>query len=252
VTVTPAITWSTEAACTAIRLRPDVLLVRAPDGSGRLLDLAGSFYALDQIATELLFDLARRGRTETVRAAAWRYRMSERRVAADLDALLSELPPGLSELPPGIETPETARRGGRVDPLVVAVLSLLRRVGHPQLRAWVLLAAARVCFATAGWSRTLRWWTSLPTRGRPGGSSAAEIDVRVRRHATGSVLGHTCKERAVVCLAEARTAGLGAAVVLGLSFYPLATHSWCVLDNGVILGDYPDVCAAFQPVALHR
>jgi hypothetical protein len=245
VTATPATTWSREAACTAIRLRPDVLLVRAPDGSGRLLDLAGSFYALDQIAAELLSDLARRGRTETVHAAARRYRMSEGRIADDLDALLAELPPGIG-------TDEAARRGGRIDPLVVAVLSLLRRVGHPQLRAWVLLAAARVCFASVGWSRTLRWWTSLPTRSRPGGSSAAEIDVRVRRHATSSVLGHTCKERAVVCLAEARTAGLGAAVVLGLSFYPLATHSWCVLDDGVILGDYPDLCAAFQPVALHR
>jgi hypothetical protein len=245
VTATPATTWSTEAACTAIRLRPDVLLVRAPDGSGRLLDLAGSFYAVDQIATELLVDVAGRGRTETVRAAASRYRTSERRVAADLDALLSELPSGIG-------TQEAARRDGRLDPLVVTVLSLLRRVAHPELRAWVLLAAARVCFATVGWSRTLRWWTSLPTRGRPDESSAAEIDVRVRRRATGSVLGHTCKERAVVCLAEARTAGLGAAVVLGLSFYPLATHSWCVLDSGVILGDDPDVCAAFQAVALHR
>jgi hypothetical protein len=194
---------------------------------------------------ELLFDLARRGRIETVRAAARRYRVSEQQIAADLDALLTELPPGIG-------TEEAARRGGRVDPLVVAALSLLRRVGHPTLRTWALLAAARVCFAAAGWSRTLRWWTSLPTWGRPDGSSAGEIDRRVRRQATGSVLGHTCKERAVVCLAEARTAGLPAAVVLGLSFYPLATHSWCVLDSGVILGDYPDLCAAFQPVVLHR
>jgi hypothetical protein len=32
----------------------------------------------------------------------------------------------------------------------------------------------------------------------------------------------------------------------------LATHSWCVLDDGVVLGDLADVCAAFEPVALHR
>jgi hypothetical protein len=139
-----------------------------------------------------------------------------------------------------------------VDPLVIGVLALLRRVRHAPLRGWVLLAAARLCFATVGWSRTLGWWTSLPTRDRPEGPPAAEIDRRVRRQATGSVLGHTCKERAVVCLAEARAAGLEAAIVVGLSFYPLATHSWCILANGVILGDYADVCAAFQPVALHR
>jgi transglutaminase superfamily protein/coenzyme PQQ synthesis protein D (PqqD) len=222
-----------------------VLLVRAPDGSGRLLDLAGSFYAVDPIAAEMLADLSRGGRTETVRAAARRYRISEQQIAADLDALLAELPPGIG-------TEETARRQGWVDTLVVALLSLLRRVGHPPLRTWALLAAARICFASAGWSRTLRWWTSVPTRGVPTGSSAAEIDRRVRRQATGSILGHTCKERAVVCLAEARTAGLPAAVVLGLTFYPLATHSWCVVDDGVILGDHPDLCAAFQPVALHR
>lgn len=222
-----------------------MLLVRAPDGSGRLLDLAGSFYAVDPIAADLLADLSRGSRTATVHAAARRYGISEEQIAADLDALLAELPPGIG-------TEETARRPGWVDTLVVALLSLLRRVGHPRLRTWVLLAAARVCFAAAGWSRTLRWWTSLPTRGGPAGSSAAEIDRRVRRQATGSVLGHTCKERAVVCLAEARAAGQPAAVVLGLSFYPLATHSWCVVDDDVVLGDLPDLCVAFQPVALHR
>jgi Transglutaminase-like superfamily len=245
VTATPATTWSPELAGGAIRLRADLLLVRAPDGSGRLLDLAGSFYAVDPIAAELLVGLSRGGRSEMVRAAARRYRVSEQQIGADLDALLAELPPG-------IDTEEVAGRGGRVDPLVVAVLSLLHRVGHPPLRTWALLAAARVCFATAGWSRTLRWWTSVPLRGRPGGGSPTEIDARVRRSATGSVLGHTCKERAVVCLAEARTAGLPAAVVLGLSFYPLATHTWCLLDDGVVLGDYPDLCAPFQPVARYR
>ncbi|SDL85693.1 Transglutaminase-like superfamily protein [Geodermatophilus siccatus] len=244
-TVTPATTWSPELARGAIQLRPDLLLVRAPDGSGRLLDLAGSFHAVDPIAAELLVGLSRGGRTEAVRATARRYRVPEQQVAADLDALLTELPPGIG-------TGGAARRGGRVDPLVVAVLSLLRRVGHPRLRTWLLLAAARVCFATAGWSRTLRWWTSLPLRGRPGGGSAAEIDRRVRRSATGSVLGHTCKERAVVCLAEARTAGLPAAVVLGLSCYPLATHTWCLSDDDVVLGDLPDLCDAFQPVARYR
>jgi transglutaminase superfamily protein/coenzyme PQQ synthesis protein D (PqqD) len=244
-TVTPATTWSPELARGAIQLRPDLLLVRAPDGSGRLLDLAGSFYAVDPIAAELLVGLSRGGRTETVRATARRYRVSEQQVAADLDALLTELPLGIG-------TGGAARPGGRVDPLVVAVLSLLRRVGHPRLRTWLLLAAARVCFATVGWSRTLRWWTSLPRRSRPGGSSAIEIDRRVRRSATGSVLGHTCKERAVVCLAEARTAGLPAAVVLGLSCYPLATHTWCLSDDDVVLGDLPDLCDAFQPVARYR
>src|SRR3712207_9583470 len=55
-TVTPAPTWSPELALGAIQLRPDLLLVRAPDGSGRLLDLAGSFYAVDPIAAELPVD----------------------------------------------------------------------------------------------------------------------------------------------------------------------------------------------------
>ncbi|MGY1625208.1 lasso peptide biosynthesis protein [Geodermatophilus sp. SYSU D00965] len=238
-----------------------MLLVRAPDGSGRLLDLAGSFYAVDPIAAELLADLPRAGRTGTVRAAARRHGVPEQQVAADLDALLADLPADLGSAP-------AAARGQWLDRLVVALLSALCRVGSPPLRTWALLAAARLCFATAGWYRTLRWWTSLPTRDGPGGSSAAAIDRRVRRSASGSVLGHTCKERAVVSLAEARRAGLPAAVVLGLSFYPLATHSWCVVEGatvddgdavdggdvlgGAVLGDQPDLCAAFQPVAVAR
>jgi hypothetical protein len=228
-----------------VRLAPDVLLVQAPDGSGRLLDLGGSFYALDPIAVELLWDVARRGRPETVRAAARRYGVPEQRVAADLDELLAVLPSGIgtAEGPPG---------GGRGDRLAVAALLLLSRVRPARARVWTRLAAARICFATAGWSRTLRWWTALPVSPRKDGRTPAEVDLRVRRTATGSVLGHTCKERAVVGLAEARYAGLGAAVVLGISFYPLATHSWCVLDDGVVLGDLADVCAAFEPVAVHR
>jgi Transglutaminase-like superfamily len=228
-----------------VRLGPDVLLVRAPDGSGRLLDLGGSFYALDPIAVELLWDVARRGRAETVRAAARRYRVPEQRVAADLDELLAALPPGVG-------TAEVAPGGGRGDRLAVAGLSLLAHLRPARARIWVRLAAARICFATVGWSRTLRWWTALPAPPRTDGRTPAEVDVRVRRAATGSVLGHTCKERAVVSLAEARSAGLGAAVVLGISFYPLATHSWCVLDDGVVLGDLADVCTAFEPVARHR
>jgi hypothetical protein len=228
-----------------VRLAPDVLLVRAPDGSGRLLDLGGSFYALDPIALELLWDLARRGRGETVRAVARRYRVPEQRVAADLDELLAGLPPGVG-------TGEVTPGGGRGDRLAVAALALLSRVRPARARIWVRLAAARLCFATAGWSHTLRWWTALPAPPRTDARTPAEVDVQVRRAATGSVLGHSCKERAVVSLAEARSAGMGAAVVLGISFYPLATHSWCVLDDGVVLGDLADVCAAFEPVALHR
>jgi len=228
-----------------VRLAPDVLLVQAPDGSGRLLDLGGSFYVLDPIAVELLWDIARRGRAETVRAAARRYRVPEQRVAADVDELLAALPPGVG-------TEEVTPGGGRGDRLAVAGLPLLSHVRPARARIWVRLAAARICFVTVGWFRTLRWWTALPAPPRTDGCTPAEIDVRVRRAATGSVLGHTCKERAVVSLTEARSAGLGAAVVLGISFYPLATHSWCVVDDGVVLGDLADVCAAFQPVAFHR
>jgi Transglutaminase-like superfamily len=228
-----------------VRIGPDVLLVRAPDGSGRLLDLDGSFYALDPIAVELLEDVARRGRAETVRAAARRYRVPEQRVAGDLDELLADLPPGV-----GTGEPTPGSGGG--DRLAVAALALLSYVRPARARVWTRLVAARICFATVGWSRTLRWWTALPASSRRYGGSPAELDLRVRRTATGSVLGHTCKERAVVGLAEARSAGLGAAVVLGISFYPLATHSWCVLDDGAVLGDLADVCAAFEPVALHR
>ena len=219
--------------------------MRAPDGSGRLLDLDGSFYAVDPIAAELLADLSRGGRAEAVRAAARRHRVPEQQVAADLDALLAELPAGIGTAAP-------ARRHRWADTFVPALLAALCRVRHPAPRTWALLAAARLCFAAAGWSRTLRWWTDLPARGGPvAAGTVAGIDRRVRHQATGSVLGHTCKERAVVCLAEARAAGLPAAVVLGLSSYPLATHSWCVVDD-VVIGDHPDLCAAFQAVALHR
>src|SRR3954447_20086114 len=126
-TATPATTPRSEPARPAVRLAPDVLLVQAPDGSGRLLDLGGSFYALDPIAVELLWDVARRGRPETVRAAARRYGVPEQRVAADLDELLAVLPPGVG-------TEEVTSGGGRGDRLPGAPPLLPSPRGPPPTR----------------------------------------------------------------------------------------------------------------------
>src|SRR5262245_30045824 len=72
-------------------LAPEVLLVLIRDGTGRLLDLGGSFYALAATAATMLHDALREDPARAAVRLAARYKVQEQQVWSDLRRFLHEL-----------------------------------------------------------------------------------------------------------------------------------------------------------------
>ncbi len=251
----PPLTTSPEPDYT---LAPDVILLPAPDGTARLLDLGGQFYALPAVGAELLTDTLERGSAAAVRLTAERYGVEPRRVTDDLDEFLSRLEREglvrrrLSRREPGRLTTALARVT-----LTPALVFIHRALRGTQSRAAALLALARLSFRLFGWSRTVRVWrrchppNTAPLSDAEGAEAAATIDEAVRRAAARHPITVECKERSLCCWALARRAGIPAALVVGISLFPLAGHCWCE-SGGRTLGDDRDRCEAYTPVARYE
>jgi hypothetical protein len=237
----------------AYSLAPDVILVPVEDGSARLLDLNGSFFAVSAIGAQMLQGALERPPAEVVERIAARYGAGPSQVEADLSAFLHDLEKqGL--LHQGQARP---RRGLGVALACLLVLPLIWVVRacfrSPARRAGALLLLARFCCRLFGWSRTVAVWKrAVRPRQAPSSSPEEEqvvqaIDEAVRRVATRAFFAVACKERALCCWALTRWAGAPVDLVVGLSLYPLGGHCWC--EHGQrALSDYPDHCAQYRPV----
>ena len=72
-------------------LPPDVILFDVDDGTARLLDLDGSFYALSETAAEMLQGVLAHGIDATIVHFADRHEVSPERIRSDIEVLLDEL-----------------------------------------------------------------------------------------------------------------------------------------------------------------
>jgi hypothetical protein len=234
-------------------LAPDVILVPVPDGSVRLLDMGGSFYAVPAVGAEMLQETLGGGTGSAARRVAERYGVDVRQVRADQDAFLRDL------RKKGLIRPARMgrqRRPGMALPhlTLAPALWLASRAGRGHLRTWLLLALSRLSFLLFGWARTLavwrRWFPLKDTRlsAEEMEGRAAAVDEAVRRSAACHPFRIDCKERALCCWALARAAGVPAALVVGVQLFPLAGHCWCEF-GARLLGDDRDRCEDYQVVA---
>jgi hypothetical protein len=245
--------WEAPAAGGASRpdavLGPDVVLVRLEDGSARLLDMAGGFYALSAVGARMLRGVLERGTAATVQDLALEYEVGPERVRSDLEGLLAEL--RRQRL---LHTGPARRPGGAAPHLLLApCLGLVRRLPRLRWRAAALLALAYLSLALLGWARTVAAWRHGAGGMAPHGdgtadrATAAAVDGAVRDLATSLPFPVACKERALACWALARWAGLPVALVVGLELFPLAGHCWCA-SGPWTLSDDAERCALFTPV----
>jgi hypothetical protein len=239
-------------------LAPDVILLPLHDGTARLLDLGGSFYAVPAVGAGMLRDTLDLGTAAAVRRAAEQYDVDVRQVQADLDTFLRRLEKE------GLIRPRLARRGLRRSTTALALLILApalffahRARPGPRARAAALLTLARLSFRLFGWSRTVAAWQWCHPRGvesppaNEWEATVRAIDEAVRQAAAGHALEVECKERSLCCWALARRAGVPAALVVGVALFPLAGHCWC--ESGPwMLGDDRDRCEAYTPVARYQ
>src|SRR5207302_1787471 len=132
---------------------PDVLFVDVQDGTARLLDLGGKFYAVPAVGAAMLRETLANGAPAAVARVSEQFGAGAGQVQADLDAFLGDLarkglllrgrPDGRSRLP---------WASAALGPLLRGIH---RRARSPEVRAWLLLTLARVSLRLLGWAKTV-------------------------------------------------------------------------------------------------
>ncbi len=203
------------------RLAPDTAFVVLPDGSGRLLDLAGSFYALSPSATGMLRETLRSGSATAAERVAASFAVAEGRVRQDLHVFLDDLRQRRLLQRAGDDVP-TDRAVSRS--LLGALGATYRCVRRTAARSWVLLALAYLSIRRLGWPRTLATWQAFHGPA-PSGAADSEMEaIRAAAEATRTAaawhpLHVQCKERSLCCWSLLRAAGVPAQLVVGVAFY---------------------------------
>jgi hypothetical protein len=235
-------------------LAPDVILLLVSDGTARLLDLRGNFYAISATGATMLFETLRQGTVAAAHKIAAQYDVDIHQVRGDLQAFLEGLEPERLLHRPG---PSPARhRPTSITPSLVLVPVL--RCVHAWMpsvkaRARALLVLAYISIRVFGLPRTLTVWRRLyhkiPHRHdvRAVEQTARAIDGAVRAAAADHPLRLACKERALCCWALLRFEGLPATLVLGVDLFPFTSHCWCQLGS-LVLSDDEDRCQRFTAV----
>jgi hypothetical protein len=236
------------------RLAPNVVLLLVHDGTARLLDLEGNFYALSATGAVMLYEILMSDSAAAVRKIATEYDVAAQHVQNDVHVFLAKLIAKQLIYRSGLSPHADAGRAMvpplLLTPMLYAIEAWTRSV---KARAGALLTLAYLAIRLFGWPRTLETWRhycqrkALYTAACEMEATARAIDDTVRAVAARQPLNIACKERALCCWFLLRAAGLPAQIVLGVELFPLASHCWCQLGQ-VIIGEDEDWCAQFTPV----
>ena len=254
-TETPAVAVSSSEMPPEYALNDDVILIPLPDGTVRLLDMCGEFYALPEAGGVILQATLERGTEAAVKESAERFAVEPTQVRVDLTTLVEELQRKGALYRPAAGGPPRQRWRRALATMLLVLAAPIARLHFFSLetRAWAMLTAARASFAWCKWTATVetweRWW-------RPPHSSppvdqetiAKTIDDAVRAAAARHWLRCECKERSICCWALARAAGLPAKLVIGVQLFPFAGHCWCESESRVLSDDRANT-EMYTPVA---
>ncbi len=242
------------------RLAPDVVFLRVQDGSARLLDLGGNFYALSQTGAQMLYDTLHGDMAAVAAHIAAEYQAELSHVQSDLYAFLHDL----EQKRLIFHTRRSRRALQSKRRLSLLVLEFLLRVisacpGSLERKAWALLTLAFVAIRLFGWPRAIASWHRYLVRAQSTQKhisgkvatgleqSAKDIDEAVRSIAARHLLHVECKERALACWWLLCSAGLSARLVLGVHLFPLRCHCWCEVGE-LVFSDDRERCEQFTPI----
>jgi len=233
-------------------LKPDSALVALDDGSGRLLDLNGSFFALSPSATEVLQAVLRSGNQHAAQEIAARYQLEPPAAAAMVESLTTSLQKS------GVivrHTSEQPGDNGISRKLQGRLIWLANRLAPVlALRIWLLLALAYFSIRIQGWPRTLEIWKGMKNSFLPGSQklpSAEAMCEKIRRTVASHILPVNCKERSLLCWSLLRAAGIETQLIVGIDFFPFSSHCWCESDGDVVC-DFPGRCANYHPIFIYQ
>jgi hypothetical protein len=230
------------------------ILLLVDDGSARLLDLGGTFFAMNPTGAAMLFETLRAGFATAARRVAAEYHSELEQVRIDLRAFLGHLERNRLIYRAGAD-PGARRRAGllarhAIRPHLYCIDHWIQSVPG---KARALLALAYLSIRLFGWPRTVEAWQDYHQRNLARSllptvkHVTTVVDDAVRSMAACHLFNVECKERALSCWSLLRSAGLSPKLVVGVDLYPFASHCWCQLDE-MVLSDYEDRCNNYAPV----
>lgn len=226
-----------------VQLAPDVVLLLLSDGSARILDFGGNFYAVSETAALMLNQTLEHGMESAAERIASTYGIEKSRAWDDLRRLVADLEKqGVLVGPQG--QPSKERPNGGRNRFLACIHSL-----PLSLKSWALLGFGYLTIRKLGWPTTIRLFQAHHRKQGVTREKAdpQAIDGIIRSVAARYPVPVECKERALCCWSILRGMGLPATLVVGISLYPLESHCWCELE-GNVLTDYLDKCERFTPV----
>lgn len=239
-------------------LAPHVVLLCLQDGTGRLLDLGGNFYALSQSAAAMLSGALTEGTAATIRKMTTIYQLEPACIERDLHIFLRGL-----EKKQLIYRPTTSCRSqqqrGRRSSLILSPLLYGIHIwpSSLQTKIWLFLALTYVALRLSGWPATVEIWRSfLHGNAKSVALTGADDEIKMIRETVQTVASRhllrvECKERALCCWGLLHLFGVPASLVVGIDLFPLASHCWCEAGH-TIMSDEEDRCQNFTPVLVYE
>jgi hypothetical protein len=230
-----------------IALASDVFFVPAPDGSARLLNLNGSFYALDRVGAAMLQSALEVGQAGAAERLAQLFEVPDERARTDLEDFLEHLERERLVHIASEGVPVPAKPSYETLLIPPALAFLRQRFLSDSIRIWLLLLLARTSFALFGWSRTVTVWRC--DHGRPAfvPCDICRIGDDVRRVSARHWFVTECKERALCCWTLLRWSEVSSSLAVGVSLYPLRGHCWCMCGDET-LADDPERTSMFTVI----
>lgn len=232
------------------RLAADVIFARLEDGTARLFDMSGSFYALSESAACLVEDALRMPVQDAAAAVAEEFGAESLEVERDLHELLDDLRRRGSLRPAAEPSKARGRRrwaGALLHPLLRGLLAAPLSL---RVKARLLLALAFFSHRWCGWTTTIVTWRKASAFEHPKDPAGAQIEAVshcVREQAGRSWLNVECKEISLCSWALLRRLGVRPELFVGVELYPFGAHAWCEA-GGTVMADTPDRCLRYTPV----
>ncbi len=244
------------------RLPPDVLLVSVQDGSARLLDLGGNFYALTASAARMLEAVLKYGSESSPPKLAGEFGVDAGQIRTDMDSFLAGLQSQGLLIAPGSRWRKKGRVRAALVQFTIPIIYFVNQVPglSTRARAWALLAIAYASNRLFGWSNTVGVWNRCGLR-RTAAMDSQLTEVGELINAIGSTVARAiarhplnldCKERALCCWVLTRFAGLPSRLVLGIDLFPITIHCWCESDSRIVGDRYEGNCDRYTPVRVYE
>jgi hypothetical protein len=232
-------------------LAAETAFVLLEDGSGRILNLEGSFYALTPTAARMLSEALSLDTAQAAQHIVDTYGIAPGRARGDLTSFLDGLH---SQKLIQRNYPALTRGGANPSRWLLRIMKyndLLSR--STESRCWALLALAYIAIRRIGWPRTVATFRAFHEAAATDSVPAPSVEAIaavVRSVTAGHLLPVNCKERSLTCWSLLKATGRSARLVIGVDFYPFASHCWCETDGNVV-ADFADRCEMYRPVFIY-